>query len=228
MSVAVLIPWRDVACPHRTRALEYVTARLAQAHPSWPVVIGEHAEGAWCKALAVADALEKTNAAALIVHDADCITNGLAEAVQRVQEGTTWAIPHRGVHRLTEAATALYVAGAPLDGLALAERAYLGVEAGGIVVIRREVYVDCGFDPRFTGFGGEDESLGFALRCLHGPPWRGRASLVHLWHPPQQRARRSYGSIEGLTLRTRYARARKNPLAIRALVEEGTPVRMTK
>lgn len=220
MSVALLIPWRDVECLHRTRALEYVTARLAQEHPAWPVVIGRHDNGPWCKALAVAAALSQTDATTLVIHDADVHTNGLPEAVQRVQDGAPWAIGHRGVHRLTEASTAAYVAGAALEELALSERAYLGVECGGAFVIRREVYEDCGLDPRFTGFGGEDESLAFALRTLHGPPWRGKAPMVHLWHPPQERARRSWGSPEGRDLRKRYARALHHETAMRALVNE--------
>ncbi len=221
MSVAVLIPWRDTGCEHRTRACAFVLSRYANT--SWPVVIGRHDDGPWCKALAVADALAQTQAEILIVADADIWTDGLPAAVQAVQDGAAWAVPHRGVHRLNEAATGRYMAGELLDGLPLAERAYLGVECGGIFVIRRETYEAAPLDPRFVGWGSEDEAAGFAWRCLLGPPWRGKTPLIHLFHPPQERATRNFGSMESRDLRKRYARARNDPAAMRHLIEEGRP-----
>ncbi len=220
MSTAVLIPWRDTGCEHRTRALAFVLSRYAGY--GWPVVIGRY-DGPWCKALAVADALAQTQAEILILGDADCWTAGLPAAVQAVQDGATWAIPHRGVHRLNEDATGRYMTGAPLEGLPLGERAYLGVEGGGLVVIRRDAYEAAPLDPRFVGWGSEDESAGFAWRCLHGPPWRGKAPLIHLFHPPQERATRAFGSMDSRDLRKRYVRARNDPAAMRRLIEEGRP-----
>lgn len=223
MSTCVLIPWRSTDCPHRTRALAYVLSRYATT--GWPVVIGRHdaSEGPWNKALAVTDALTQTQAEILILADADCWTEGLPDAVQAVKDGAPWAIPHRGVHRLNQDATTRYMAGEPLDGLPLGERAYLGVEGGGLVVIRRAAYEAAPFDARFTGWGNEDEAAGFAWRGLHGPPWRGKAPLIHLFHPPQERATRKFGSMDSRDLRKRYARARHDPDAMRRLIEEGRP-----
>jgi hypothetical protein len=221
LSVAVLIPWRSTDCPHRSRALAFVLSRYATT--GWPVVIGRHDDGPWCKALAVDDALAQTQAEILILGDADCWTSGLPAAVQAVQDGAAWAIPHRAVHRLNEAATARYMAGSPLEGLPLGERAYLGVEGGGLAVVRRDAYEAAPLDQRFTGWGSEDDAAGLAWRCLHGPPWRGKAPLIHLYHPPQERATRTFGSMESRDLRKRYARARHDPAAMQRLIEEGRP-----
>lgn len=222
MSVAVLIPWRDAGCEYRVRALAYVLGRLAE-HP-WPVVIGHHDDGEWCKALAVADALSQTTADTLIIHDADVWTDGLARAVEAVRGGeAAWAVPHRanrGIYRLTEASTARHMAGEPLTGLPLAESRYDGVAGGGIAVVHRSTYEACPLDPRFRGWGGEDESWGYALRALYGAALRGRSLLVHLWHPPQPRISRATGSEASGVLRKRYARARFRPNQIAALVEE--------
>lgn len=184
------------------------------------MAVGRHDEGEWRKALALADALSQTDAEILIVSDADVWTDGLPAAAKAVQDGAPWAVPHRGVFRLTEDGTRRYMAGEPLDGLPLVERAYLGVECGGVFVVRREVYEDCPMDPRFTGFGGEDESLSWALRALCGAPWRGKAQLAHLWHPPQARVTRGRGSEANVALRKRYVRARRDPDVMRRLVEE--------
>lgn len=209
-----------MGCEHRDRALMYVISRHAENR--WPVILGHHTDGPWCKALAVRDALEQTDADVLAICDADAWTDGLAAAVCAVRDGAAWAVPHRGVFRLTETATALYAAGSDLAELETEERPYLGFEGGGMTVLRRDVYENCPLDPRFTGWGGEDDSFGFALRALHGAPWRPTEymPLVHLWHPPQERATRSFGSLEGRELRKRYARAQGQPDVMRSLIEE--------
>lgn len=223
MSVAVLIPWRDAGCKHRDRALVWVIARLAEH--GWPVILGHHHDGAWCKAAAIDDALTQTDAAVLVIHDADVWCNGLPGAVEAVQQGAAWAIPHRalkGIHRLTEDSTTRYLAG-DRDGLKLDERPYDGVAGGGIAVVPRATYEACPLDPRFLGYGGEDESWGYALKALHGAPWRGTHTLTHLYHPPQERLTRQIGSNENHALRKRYARARFKPDRIAALIEEARP-----
>lgn len=223
MSTAVLIPYR-AGCEQRNRALMHVISRHAEN--GWPIILGHHTDGPWCKAFAVRDALEQTDADVLAICDADVWTDGLAAAVCAVRDGAAWAVPHRGVYRLTEAATALYVGGygqlASGADLETEERPYLGFEGGGMTVLRRDVYEDCPLDPRFIGWGCEDDSWGFALRTLHGAPWRptGYCPLVHLWHPPQERATRSFGSLESRELRKRYARAQGQPDAMRTLIEE--------
>lgn len=276
MSTAVLIPWRP-GCPHRAAALDYVAARYAA---NFDVAIGHCPEGPWIKALAVANALRQTDAEVLIVADADVWAQGLPGALQAVRNGARWAIPHRGVLRLSEAATERYLAGrgalprrpAPLEfpvagdstmndtgrpvrdarcggrplwsdpigpershrtdnssydehtfrASDLIEPAYLGVEGGGIVILRRETYAECPLDPRFVGWGGEDESWGFALRALYGPPVRVRKPVTHLWHPPANRMTRGYGSLASRELRKRYARARASAALTRALLAEAT------
>jgi hypothetical protein len=218
VSVAVVLPWRSTDCPHRTRALAFVIAK--HAGNGWPVVIGRHDEDAWIKAAAIDDALAQTQAEILILADADVWCHGIAAAVARVEAGAPWAIPHKGVQRLTEASTSRYLAGEPWERLPLTQAAYSGTEGGGFVVVRRDVYEACPLDPRYVGWGQEDESLGWALTTLYGRAWRGKAALVHLWHPPQPRMSRVVGSEESAVLRKRYARALRNPSAMAALIEE--------
>lgn len=216
---AILIPWRDTGCPHRQRAFEYVTARYRTE--GYDVAVGVHEEGPWRKAEAVVAALDATDAEVLVIADADVWCDGLPQAITRVQEGAPWGAPHKGVFRLTEASTDAFLAEASLEGLRLAERAYSGVEGGGIVVLRRAVYEACPIDARYTGWGGEDEAFGWALWTLFGRPWRGKAQLAHLWHPPAERMTRARGSVENDALRKRYARALHKPDEMKSLIEEG-------
>lgn len=211
--VEVIIPFAG-DCPHRVWALKRVRGRYP-----WPVTLAVGGSP-WSKGAAVMPAVSNSSADVVVLADADVWTDGVHAAVAEVEAGAAWAIPHRGVFRLTEQATRELVLAEPWEHLATTERPYLGVAGGGIVVLPRSLLLQVPLDPRFVGWGGEDESLGIALRTLLGPPWRGKAPLVHLWHPPAPRLSRSRGSRESWALRKRYVKAQNNPGAMRALLEE--------
>jgi hypothetical protein len=212
--VEVIIPFAG-GCPHRERALDWVRGRYR-----WPVTVATAPGGPWCKAAAVMPAVSNSSADVVVVADADAWCDGVESAVRTAQTGAPWCIPHRLVKRLSEIGTGAVLAGAHWREQALAERPYQGMQGGGIVVAHREVLLSVPMDPRFVGWGQEDTSWAIALHCLVGPAWRGNADLVHLWHPPQPRATRRRGSMEGWRLYRRYARAIGNPNAMRALLNE--------
>ena len=213
MRVEIVVPWAG-ECPHRKRARDWVCARLP-----FPVTITEGPDP-WCKAAAVNPAVEASDAEIVVVSDADVWAEGLEAAIEAVRGGAGWAIPHRGVFRLTEASTGNLYAGADPYTLDLEQPAYLGIEGGGVVVARRETLCDVPLDPRFIGWGQEDVAWGRALRGLVGPPWRAKLPLVHLWHPPQQRMTRKHGSVAGRALARRYRAAAARPDRLRQLLEE--------
>lgn len=218
--VSVIIPWAPgVGCRHREAALAWTASKwVGTGHE---VVVGEHT-GPWCKARAVEDGLARATGDVLVVADADVWTPGWEDAVGRVVSGVPWAMPHGKVHRLTHAATQQVLDGhEPARGMDLTQSPYQGWPGGGMVVVRRDVYVRAPLDPRFVGWSGEDESWAHALRALTGPGWRGTAPLWHLWHPPQERMSRRWGSPKARDLAARYARAR-TPEVMRALVDETT------
>lgn len=158
--------------------------------------------------------------AIVVVADADVWSDGLQAAIQAVEDGAPWAMPHGLVHRLTEDGTAAVFAGADWRSQPTCQKPYPGIPGGGVVVARRETLLDVPLDPRFVGWGQEDESWAMALTTLAGAPWRGNADLVHWWHPPQERLCRRRGSVDGWKLRRRYIRARHDTAAMRQLLEE--------
>lgn len=214
---------------HREHAWANVAARLRD--DGWPIVAYDSAEGDWCKACAVrgaidaADDFRAVNADdVLIVHDADVLVDlgAIREAVAVVASGDAgWAIPHGEVYRLTERATARYYETAEIPEYPdLTRWPYVGVEGGGAVVLRRMVYDDVPLDPRFLGWGDEDVCWGWALRTLHGAPWRAAARLVHLWHPHAAPGAQRSPRWESDHLRRRYQVARDNPVRMRELLDE--------
>lgn len=222
LSVAVVVPWRP-GCPHREASWSWIRGRYER--DGWPIVEGVAPAGPWRKAAAVNPAVATADADVIVVADADVWCDGLSKAVDAVLDGAVWAIPHRKVHRLTELASEAVRQGAVLERADLEQAPYRGVEGGGLVVARRAALLDVPLDPRFVGWGGEDHSWGYALRTLLGRAWRGTSPLWHLWHPAQPRLSRRIGSEESEALHLRYAVARRNPAAMRALVEEVTGCR---
>ena len=214
-SVEVLIPYAGDD-PHRAAALAYVVAHL-DAH-GWPVKVCR-TSGPWSKGKAVNGALRDSTADVVVVHDADSFAahEALTAAVDACQ---AWAVPHSQVRRLTPEATADVIGGAePAKSTPTAEPNRHAMDGGGIVIARREVWADVGgFDARFAGWGGEDQSLGLALSALHGTPWRGTAILWHLWHPPAEHYRQ--GTRDNLRLLRRYQAARRRPDTLLRLIEE--------
>ncbi len=179
-------------------------------------------DGPWNKAMAIGPALRASTADIVIQADADCFTDGLPDAVRKVEDGKGWAAPHTKLFRLNAEASAAVIAGEDweLHKRRVTEPPYCGKFGGGILIARREALLEVGIDPRFEGWGNEDEAHAFALGCLFGRPWRGKAPLIHLWHPPQERKDRRKGSDASWDLRGRYLRARHDTEAMRALLEE--------
>jgi hypothetical protein len=201
VSAEVIIPWRG-GCAHRERAL----ARVLELHELPTTLAVQSLNGPWVKALAVMPAIARSTADLVVVADADVWCDGIPEALRALERGAAWAIPHQLVHRLEEH-------GQPAE-------VYVGIEGGGIVAAPRRTLLDIPLDPRFVGWGQEDESWGAALSSVAGAPWRGTADLIHYWHPPQQRISRTRGSRQGWNLRRRYLRARANPEDMRTLIAE--------
>jgi hypothetical protein len=231
VQVDVVIPLAGT-CQHRADAFTYILDSLRRAAPHWGVLVGYGDPDRWSKAEAVANALERSTADVIVVHDADV---WCSETVVAVAEGLTrasWAVPHEKVYRLTREATAEVLSGrVPLYGPRPAsgtpsgryERVHRGFPGGGIVALRRDLYDRIPLDPRFVGWGHEDESWAWALKMLAGKPWRGDARLWHLWHPPQPRNEKNQqGSPESWALRTRYRRAvtSRDRTAMEALLAE--------
>lgn len=212
-----MIPWQP-GCPHRQAALDWVAARYDEL--GWPVHLGR-LDGPWCKAAAVQRAIDTTDADVLVVADADVWSDDITRAVDQVTGRYRWAVPHSDVIRLNQSATGAVLAGSQLlEVCGYDEKPYRGRPGGGLVVVTRELWETCPMDPRFIGWGQEDEAWGHALIGTAGQPPRGNGPLWHLWHPPQPRRDRSIGSAESLDLCRRYLIAARHPDQLSRLLAE--------
>lgn len=184
MKVSVLLPTGGPPCEWRERARRYVLEHYARHHPDWQVIAGYHGEP-WNKPAAVNAAFRQSDGDVLIVADADSHVS--PEALHKCLEvvGERWAMPHGTVYRLSQANTLNVYAGGEPDLTDLARPAHRGVPGGGIVVCRRDTFIEInGMDERFEGWGMEDFSFADALDTFAGNGIRFREPFIHLWHPP--------------------------------------------
>ena len=217
-SVAVIIPWGG-DCPHRRRALGHVVDWWASI--GLPPQVREVA-GPWSKGAAANGAILSAGADVVIVADADSLTtpDAVLWSIQSA-ERHGWAYPHTLVHRLSQdGAQAVYAGADPRGQQLINNRRQASLPGGGIIAATSDVWQTvAGFDPRFVGWGGEDQALGLALRCLVGAAERPSGTILwHLWHPPASLARK--GSRENLMLLRRYQLAARRPDRMTELVEE--------
>jgi hypothetical protein len=164
----------------------------------------------------------------------------LRKSIEAIRERKTkidrfhWAIPHSTVRRLAERETGQLIGATPDNRLELIygylnyprilktleqkttpswleQLEYTAYHGGGITVLHRDLYQTFPIDPRFVGWGQEDESWAVTLHSLQGPPCQhGAGPLLHLWHRPCERMNRRCGNPAGVELARKYYHARKN------------------
>jgi hypothetical protein len=217
-SVAVIVPYRP-SCKDRERAWELVGSHLASLFSATNLVIADHDGEPYSKALAVMTAAQQIDADIVVVHDADVITNHLPLVIAQLGKRWRWAIPHTTVARLSCEQTEDYYNGV-MPELSASDEFHTGVMGGGVVAVFRDDLLRIPFDVRFKGWGGEDTSWGKAMRTLVGEPFRHTSTLIHLWHQPQQRINRAYGSEETLERMLKYCDAFRNPIQMQELVND--------
>jgi len=219
MSVDVIIPWQP-GCVYRALNLDWTIAKW-ESHGYTPILGTLPDNQPFIKADAVAAGLKDSDAEFIVVTDGDLWLDETIWGIEDIQnDGYPWVMPHNTINRMNPSATSRVLAGGAI-GPPLAQRPYRGVLGGGVVIIRREVYDDVPLDPRFVGWGQEDESWGIALRTLHPDGRMGTGDLWHLWHPPGDRKNRRTGSDDSVRLRNRYSLARRKGVEVmRALIDE--------
>ena len=229
MTVEVIIGHGDADDDHRKAAREWVTRWWRSR--CYKVTTAVSASNPWVKADAYNEVASRSTADVLVIADAD-VWAPTAQVAKAIEAAALhgWAVPAHEVHRLSPDATLAALeldpadmetpADPTLDVLNGCPRRHDLLAGGGLLMIARGLWDQVGgFDPRFIGWGGEDYSLGCALRTYSGHNvhvTRGR--LWHLWHPLAEDNGKGTRGADALAFR--YRRAKFRPDDMRALIAE--------
>lgn len=181
----------------------------------------------WIKGKAWAQGLQKASCEFVCLMDADCWVPKLSQAVGLLSQGHRWVQGQDMVFRFDAATTAKLLR----RDLTIADAAKLEnvwedrprmASAGVGTILRREDADEIPLDPRFRGWGWEDNAWWEALTTLLGPPGRLSSSVcLHLHHKPQaSKDRVPTSQSPNWLLYRQYVRARGRPERMRKLLSE--------
>lgn len=230
--VSLLVPFRDDDGT-RTRLWDWLRPRWEHYHPDVEIVVATDESAPFSKTSAVNDAARRASGDVFGILDADVWFHaaGFSHAVDLVAtRRVPWCAPHSRVIRITEAATDRILDLDPtvrfprLDLTRDAERV-TPTSLGMLYLVRRDDFERVGgMDPRFAGWGWEDNAFQWVLDALVGPWRRLDYDAFHLWHP---RHRNEGGkpiwpgqTDRNAELGRRYKAARRDLRAMRQLVDE--------
>lgn len=164
----------------------------------------------------------------IILADADTIATADVVAMARSWDVSRWAIAYQsnGYVALTEDATngLLRTDPARYDAIfvpAEAIRAQIESHAGCLIVPQAAFARVGGYDPRFRGWGYEDDAFHESLSTLWGTPYRVPGFAVHLYHEHIEAERFEQPHIAANRLLSdRYTAARGDVARMDAIVDE--------
>lgn len=215
---SIVVPWRET--PDRAENWAWLRTWYNHYHPEWELIEAD-VPGEWNKSLAVNEGARLATTGTLLVMDADVLINpGSLRAAVREAERAPWVVPHGKVHRLRPEPTQRLLGSYPAEVVAVPHTPvirtpYVGVAGGGAFAMTKEKFLAMGgFDPVFTGWGGEDTSFGIAADTFYGPAVRyHHVPLVHLFHDPGLRTvHPQYGVNHGRQMQ--YEKRAHNPGAM--------------
>ncbi|MGA8808569.1 MAG: galactosyltransferase-related protein [Thermoanaerobaculia bacterium] len=141
----------------------------------------------YCRSWAFNIAARHARGDVLVLHDNDVLIpeRYAFEAVQRIDEGYSFADVKRFIYYLSAAATTrVFVTGAPPESAPA--RVVQNLDGGLSIVARRDAYDAIGgFDESYVGWGGEDNDFVDRAGVFGGVYRFGYLPMLHLEHPPQ-------------------------------------------
>lgn len=178
----------NVIIPHN--GLRYAEFVGAYYETRYPVTYAQDASEPFSKAKAVNAGVKSCGADTLILVDADTLIS-FDQLERGLASGDPWVIPYDRCLDLGRALTTQLLSGpTPTDlasiGPEQADRSRIKKKyAGGVLIIRRDLFEEAGgFDERYAGWGGEDESFCRAVDTLCRPSLMLPGDIYHLWHRP--------------------------------------------
>jgi hypothetical protein len=185
VSVSVLIPTGIPDGRERSRNLAWIVRWWEREFPEFEVCVGESSTDPYQKAEAFNRARSQASGDVLILADGDCYTapDQIRKLAADAHHGV-WGWPWDALIRTGHPHASSITARTDTDLRVRDGDRKHGGTAGGIVIMPAAYWDHVGgLDPRFVGWGGEDNALIASVAVFYGPPVRIPGPMFHLWHP---------------------------------------------
>lgn len=161
MNVTVIIPYT----PNASRAEPY--RRVREHLDGWTVMVAENDAPLYCRAKVLNTAIAAADTEIVVINDADSLVPHIQirEAVRLAAEQPGLVYAYTVYVRLDEHGR---------RGLVIHE-----APSHGCVAIRRDCFLEVGYDEAYEGWGPEDQDFN---RRAPWPVRRVPGELEHLWH----------------------------------------------
>jgi len=224
-TVAVLVPWRPIGCPHRDAAWAAVQHHWTEA--GFVVIVGDDGGDPFSRAASLNRAAAEVDVDVYVVADADTLVDveQVAAAITLANSSLGMVLAYTEFCYLNDRGTALALRSTPAErrrlfGAPDRDRYLswcLSTSVSSCVVVSAATWhIVGGFDPRFRGWGMEDVAFFTACETLTRVATRRiPGPVLHLSHPSEP-----IRPAANVALLDRYNAARANPAAMRHLVVE--------
>lgn len=226
-NISILIPTSANLPKERQRNFDFTLDYYTSMFPNAEIfsTIDDMEEGMYCKSKAINNAAKLSTKDILLIVDADIYVKKISiiEGIKKLNK-YYWAIPFDRLIKLDEKQTELFIEDKKQIDISSLKYYKTSLTIGGFQIVRRTLFDSVkGYDERFVGWGGEDNSFLFSIQCLYGKGIRVPNSYaIHLHHPRQDNIKQ-YKANKGdnRELRNKYAELAntKNQKQMRKLIE---------
>lgn len=229
--LSLLMPFRDDDGT-RTVVAEWIQARWRHYFPEAELIIESDDGGTpFSKTIAVNRAAARATGDVLAILDADTWVRveRVKKVVAAIESGEVpWAMPCSRAYRLTRLFTSRLLRMPPEGTFPIVKTRTDCEEIVGAVgfmhIFPRGAWEAVGgMDPRFRGWGGEDNAITWAMDTMWGQHVQFPSTALHLWHDrPRLDGKRIWvGQTDrNRPLISRYRRALGRPDRMKVLVDE--------
>jgi predicted glycosyltransferase involved in capsule biosynthesis len=191
--ISLLFPFKDDGT--RLAQFELLQKRWAHFMPEAEIIVSDDDGGTpFSKTIAVNNCYKKSSGNILAMVDADVWLNPkvIRESAKMIESGkASWVQPCNQVYRLNKEYTQkvlnrnYYDVLPPLKPAVDCERI---TKVIGLIAMfsRKDFEAVGGMDPRFRGWGWEDNCFNQLMNYHSGPSYKGKSVVYHLWHPRQK------------------------------------------
>lgn len=224
-SCSLIVPWR-AGDPRREEIWDWCKRFWAVHYPELELIEVDDGQEPFSRGGSRNLGAEMAKGDILVFADADTLVGHVHGAIELAEKGWwCFAYPAGMYCALTEEATDKLLTTDPGEHLMepVQEQCRQRITSyGGVLVVPREAFDAAGgYDPRFVGYGFEDNAIMFALDTMWKPHERATGWATAFEHPHIEEERFQQPHIhENKALCERYEAVYSNRSAMRALIRE--------